>query len=227
MIAVICVAIDPRYSVAQASQDQQASVVVFVSAFDVYRVDASGAVELEPTDSLNAHLALSSAAKQAVVEVMGLRLAPEPELTQSQQAVVEEHLALFEANARAAWQMLVTAKVDSNGDHAAYSIGAGLEFLAEQTGADKALVLFGAKQYPTRARSVLSVLTPATVGDAWAGESSVLFGGVVDLRSGVIDWMWGQAPLTDDVRSGEQAVGAVKRLLERYPESGLYRLDQP
>lgn len=214
-------------SVTAASHDQQAAVVVFVSTFDVYRVDASGAVELEPTNSLKAHSALSSAAKQAVVDVMGLQLVPDPELTQSQQAVVDEHLALFEANARAAWQMLVTANVAGNGDQAAYSIGAGLEFLVEQTGADKALVLFGTKQYPTRARSVLSVLTPATAGDAWAGESSVLFGGVLDLRSGVIDWMWGQAPLTDDVRSIEQASGAVNRLLERYPESGLYRTDQP
>lgn len=215
------------FGVAAASHDRQAAVVVFVSAFDVYRVDASGAVELEPTDSLSAHSALSSAAKQAIVEVMGLQLVPDPELTQSQQAVVDEHLALFEANARAAWQMLVTAKVDGNGDQAAYSVGAGLGFLVEQTGADKALILFGAKQYPTRARSALSVLTPDSVGDAWAGESSVLFGGVLDLRSGVIDWMWGQAPLTDDVRSSEPASDAVKRLLERYPESGLYRTGQP
>lgn len=69
--------------VAATSHDQQAAVVVFVSTFDVYRVDASGAVELEPTGSFSAHSALSSAAKQAVVEVMGLRLVSDPELTQS------------------------------------------------------------------------------------------------------------------------------------------------
>ena len=65
-------------------------------------------------------------------------------------------------------------------------------------------------------------MSAAVTGYSLSPGASGLLAGIVDLRTGEIEWMYGLLPLGPDVRKAAGADRAVDLLLKRYPERGLY-----
>jgi hypothetical protein len=136
-----------------------------------------------------------------------------PDLAPEEAAILEEHLALFDL---VGWNALAFPGSDMRAPDARAwrhrverfdaTIGPGLDFLAERTGAQAALVALGVTVLP------------------WDDEGiSKLLLGLVDLRTGDLLWLHHRieqgsffAP-PPDLRDGEDAREAIEDLFEDYP----------
>jgi len=113
-----------------------------------------------------------------------------PEVTKEQQALIEQHTALYQTvafsalwftrNPAAAWQHKAK-KFD-------YTLGSGLSFLAEQTGADTALFVSGEDVISSSGRKATMVFA-AAFGVAIPLGRTVIISSLVDLRTGDILWL--------------------------------------
>ena len=203
------------------------SVLVFPNAFRVYRLDSSGAVEIEPEATEQTRRNLDLAAHVGLNISPDLERAPFPDLTDAEQAIVDEHIALFEANALAAWQMIAEGDIDEKRIYPRYTIGPGLRFLAGKTDADKAMVITGGKQFQTGGRMFWSTLTTFLSYYGFSQPASGVLIGIIDLRTGVIEWMHGLQPLKQDVREMTGSEEAMSAMLEAFPHGGLYPRVRP
>lgn len=121
-----------------------------------------------------------------------LELMPLDGLSVEQDAVVEEHLALFNVVAGAALGHTMIQPVDAawlaKAKRFDYTLGPGLAFLQASTGADRALVIFGEDVVSTAGRKATAVVG-ALLGVAVPLGHSFLLAGIVDLQRGDILWM--------------------------------------
>ena len=200
----------------------QESVVVFPNAFRSYLLESSGASELDPDDTAAARQFLDAAARASVETSEALTSRVYPTLTALEQDIVDEHVALFEANAVGALQLIQMAGLKEKAANPEYSIGPGLAFLAEQGHGDKALIFTGSKEFQSGGRLFLSAVRAAVTGYSLSPGASGLLAGIVDLRTGEIEWMYGLLPLGPDVRKAAGADRAMYLLMKRYPDRGLY-----
>ena len=113
-------------------------------------------------------------------------------LSNAEDVVVEEHLALFNVVAGGALGHTMIQPVDAawapKATHFDYTLGPGLAFLRDRTGADRALVIFGEDVISTAGRKATFVVG-ALFGVAVPLGHSFLLAGIIDLHSGDILWM--------------------------------------
>ncbi|MEM9173242.1 MAG: hypothetical protein AAGA84_11105, partial [Pseudomonadota bacterium] len=139
--------------------------------------------------------------------------------------IIDEHIALFEANAAAAVEMIQFARIKAIKESPRYTVGPGLAFLAEQGIGDKAVVITGGQSWSTGGRIFMSILVGAATGYVPAGGASGLLIGHIDLRSGDIVWMNNMQPISGgDVRKADKVRGALRNVTVAYPKGRLYTL---
>ena len=114
------------------------------------------------------------------------------ELSSEEDAIVEEHVALFDAVAGSALAHTMLPPVakawQPKVEHFDYTLGPGLAFLADKTGADKALIVFGEDVISTGGRKAAFIVA-AAFGVGIPMGHSFMIAGLVDLKSGDILWM--------------------------------------
>lgn len=117
---------------------------------------------------------------------------PLDDIGAEEKAVVDEHIALFDVVAGSALAHTMTPPVDQAWQAKAkrfdYTIGPGLSFLADRTGHDKALFVFGEDVISSSGRKAAFIVA-AAFGVGIPLGHSFLIAGIVDLRSGDILWM--------------------------------------
>ncbi len=156
----------------------------------VHEVFAGGMVEMVPEWSAQAKAALETSlaaqlSQQAQGQLMGL-----PELSAAETKLLHEHLLLYGAVSSSAFLHTNfpaygwSHKVDSFD----YTLGPGLSFLREKTGAEAALLLFGADYISTKGRVAMMTMA-SLVGVAMPPGSSHLQLGVVELQTGDLLWL--------------------------------------
>ncbi|MEL6871122.1 MAG: hypothetical protein AAFO81_15080 [Pseudomonadota bacterium] len=196
--------------------------LVLPNSFRAYLLDAAGSHELVPEWTTQARIHLHAAMVDIVERDPQFKAASMPALSDEQRAVLEEHVALFEANAQAAIEMIRVAGVAHKKHERAYSLGSGLAFLAA-AGIDKAVLVSGSQTWSTRGR-VLSRVLPGALGRhiAPAGASGLLIG-YIDTTSGDITWMHAMHPVRGgDVRDADGAVRVLDKLVAQYPDGLIY-----
>lgn len=159
---------------------------------DVKELSVGGVNDADPewTDRARQHInaaLVDSGPYQGKLEIVSL-----PQLSNAEQTVLDEHIALFDivGGAAAAHTMLgpgVPAWKHKS-EHFDYTIGPGLAFLREKTGADKALVLFGEDVVSSSGRKAAFVVA-AAFGVGIPMGHSFLIGGLLDLKSGDVLWL--------------------------------------
>jgi len=203
------------------------TIVVLPPEFVVYLAGV-GATEPLPEPTKAAKENLQASAASALQGRSGFRLVELPQLDESAQATLREHVELFKIIA-----MTLDFTVKTGGkpwqdvrDRTDYSIGDGLEFLRERSGADYAFVMAGLEQRQTGGSIFLQIMVAAAGGVVAAGGGSYVYCGVIDLRTGQLIW-YGSRQGVKVLGMGSSANAAnkagaentVAAIFKTYPES--------
>lgn len=195
-------------------------VVLLPLDITVSELTASGAVEKDPQWTEEAKLCVIDATKVCIDDVC-FKLQPLPDLSQEELAILEEYLALYDVAAGSA--LLHTSPTvhgwESKRQHLDYSLGPGLAFLMEKTGADGALMVIGNDYISSPGRKFTFVMAAAAGVAIPMGHCS-LVGGVVDLASGDILWLNHVLSEAKSLRSAGDAQAMMDSLMKTYPGLG-------
>jgi len=154
----------------------------------------------------------------------GVRIVTLPSLTRDEQQRVDQHRALYDQVAAAAFEHTM-GKAGENPNvwphkqsHFDYTLGNGLKFLKAKTGADAAIFAVGADQVSTGGRKAAHALG-AIVGIHVDLGYSFLTIGFIDLNTGDVLWFdyeyYGNGDR--DMRDAGDVDGIVQSILENYP----------
>jgi len=171
--------------------------------------------------------------------VKGLELVSLPQLSESEQDVVTEHVLFFGAAADASLPTPLDVGTDSKDldawwhkiEHFDLCLGPGLSFLKERTGCSTAVMIAGAAAESTGGRKVATFFGTLFGGMYAPTSATDLFLGFVDLETGDLLWV-GEHSDTGDWMADADALSKredlkkiVHGLLERYPGLAEYRED--
>lgn len=174
-----------------AGQGEPEGVLVLSANFELRQYTVHGLVEAKPEETALACRCLKDAVAVAADDHPVLDFVAMPPLTAEEEAIVAEHAALLETivlNIRF-MEGIERDKIQGSVGPAAlkerdYSVGPGLAFLAERTGAAKALIVTGSHLAPTGGRAVFDFLVWAAPSPE-AGELAVV---LADLATGEVEW---------------------------------------
>jgi hypothetical protein len=190
--------------------------------FDVLEMSASGIVEPVPADTQAAETALTESAARVLRASNRFQIIDMPAMSDEEKELLKEHMALYKLTANNAAQMIrmggpAWKAKQKNFD---YSIGDGLKFLIERSGADSAVVVAGAKMSASGGRVAMFILL-AAAGVAIPLGGAQGTGGLIDLDTGRILWLEDSAVFKGDLGEKVNADGAMWSLLGKYPSSKL------
>jgi hypothetical protein len=190
--------------------------------FDVLEMSASGIVEAVPEATQQAEAALTDSAGRVLRATKRFQIVDMPAVSDEEKTLIKEHLALYKLTANNAAQMIrlggpAWKAKQKNFD---YSIGDGLKFLIERSGADTAVVVAGAKVNSSGGRVAMFLLL-AAAGVAIPLGGAQATGGLIDLDTGRITWLDDSAAFKGDLNEKTNADNAMKILLGQYPASKL------
>lgn len=203
-----------------AEQPVRKKVVILPVSFPMAEFRARGQIEPMRDWTAAAETYLTSGLQDLLARNPSFEYVPAPPLSETELAMVREHVSLCRVIAEDAVAML-----ERGGDawkdklkNFDYSVGKGLAFLTERTGADHALCLTGSKLQSTGNRKAMAFLgilggVPLGMGDAQASLA------LVELASGNIVWLERSKTVTDDVRTSAGAAEVARELVSRYPAS--------
>ena len=175
----------------------------------------------------------SKEASRSVFKAVSAAIARQPEMKEiaaprfrgASAANFDEHLALYKlvvnTAAKISWQ--------HKAKHFDYGIGPGLRALAEQTGADAAIIVYGRDYASTSGRKARAVAGNIPIVNIFTGPApqlghSFIRVGVVDLRTGDLLWMDSEyREGSTNLRDPNDAAKMVDAVFEWYPGIEKYR----
>lgn len=193
-------------------------LVVLPPDVTVSEVSAGGVIEKDQAWSDQAELALRQALAEYFAENPEVVIVPMPELDADRAQVVHDHILLYDVVAS---HSLLARRVPAYGWAEKikiydYTLGEGLKFLKEETGADAALFLVGVDYVTTNGRKAMTVFA-ALAGVALPVGSSTLVAGVVDLDSGKVLWIkYASTEGARDMRKSEDSLAMVRDVFSDY-----------
>lgn len=207
-----------------ASSDGPLNILLLPVDFDVMQFTASGIVEPMPSETTAAEESLMSAATKVISSGGKFRIVDMPALTPEETAALKEHLALYKLTSVTAAQMIQvggpawrTKITDFD-----YSLGDGLKFLVDRSGANAAVVVAGGQVKSSGGRVAMFILL-AAAGVAIPLGGAQVYAGVIDLDSGRIAWMEQLGGTKGDVTDPAGADLTVRSVIGGYPKSRLLK----
>ncbi|MGA1839018.1 MAG: hypothetical protein ACMUIU_00185 [bacterium] len=151
------------------------------------------------------------------------------ELTPEEQMIFDEHLALYDLICNNAYVFSYSSYPAwrHKEHHFDYTLGKGLNFLKEKTGADTCLFITGSDVIPTSGRKAMGVAgvifgVPVSLGSSFLAIS------VVDLATGDIVWFNHRSGREImDMRKPEDAYFTLRDILKDYPGLNIYLENYP
>lgn len=193
-------------------------LLVLPVTVSINEITAGGLVQEDPEWSKEGEAAMTRAVKEFFASGSLATLVDMPELSAEQAELVHEHVLLYDVVASQAY---LAANMPGIGwGHLAsdfhYSIGNGLRFLKQKTGADAALVVIGSDSISSGGRQAM-VAMAALMGVGLPVGSSRVLVGVVDLDDGDILWFQHSfAQGNRDLRRSEDALILLTKAMEGY-----------
>jgi hypothetical protein len=147
-----------------------------------------------------------------------------PNFTSSQNSRITEHLALYRKVVNAAsWATRTQPVWEHKLKKFDYTIGSGLNFIRNKTGADTALLVYGEDEVLTAGAAAATVASKIFGGTRQFGQSYIHLG-LVDLRTGNILWLnSAYKGASGDLRTLSTAKQMVNEIFEDYPGIKQYR----
>ena len=142
-----------------------------------------------------------------------------PRLEHDTEEIVESHIALYD---RISYAIYIYGRGDNSGWHKNktewdYTLGEGLAFLREKTGADTALLFTGIDIISSSSRKATFAIG-LVLGVAIPLGQSFISVGLADLKTGEIRWMSFDQSMTLDSRDPEKAKELVEDFFKAYPQ---------
>ena len=218
-----------HYAFAESPETRAPKKVILLPAdITVGEMSAGGLVEKVDDWSKSANVAVDQAVKAYLKERNELKLVELPVLTKDEQERMEQHRALYDQVAGAAF-IYQGVGWEHKRERFDYTLGTGLQFLKQRTGADAAVFVIGQDQVSTGGRKTLAFLGAAFGVGIQLGYS-FLTAGVVDLNTGDVLWLdyvvKPEDPLglfSKDMRKDEGASQMVRSVFANYPGLEPYR----
>jgi hypothetical protein len=184
-------------------------------------ISAGGIAETVEEWSKQANENLVLALKEEVTAKQMFEIVEMPAVSEAEQEILDQHIAMYEVVATNAYQfgMLHDGSWTERAKDLNYTIGPGLKFLAQETGADAALFLVGLDWISSTGRRVLLVVTTLMFGlPVIPPGVSYIAAGLIDLHTGKLLWQsydYGIGRL--DLRQLDDVKGLTASVLETYP----------
>ena len=190
----------------------------------VHEVSAGGVVEKVDAWSDTASGNAVRYVRHVAVGRGAFELVESPALSPEDKAQLDQHIALYEVVAGSAYlsrasSIGVWKERAGNFD---YTLGPGLEPLAEHTGIDAAMIVIGSDYISTAGRKaamVMGVLVGALAGVPIVPQGGISFVsvGVVDMRTGNLLWFGTDQSSATDFRNERGLHQMLDRMFQTYP----------
>lgn len=152
------------------------------------------------------------------------QLIDSPNLTDAQRAQLEQHIALYEVVAGSA-HLARQSQIAAWRERAKtfdYTLGRGLQPLADGTGIDAAMIVIGSDYISSagrRAAMLMSVVLGALAGGAVVPQGGVSFisVGIVDMRTGNLLWLGTERSQATDFRNEPDMRKMLEAVFRTYP----------
>lgn len=199
-------------------------VVVLPVNIEVVEVSAGGVEEVVPDWSKEASQSVFKALS-AAINKQGLKEVAAPHFSGDSAANVDEHVALYKLVVGTASQLSWRHKIK----HFDYSIGPGLRGVADNTGVDVAVMIYGRDYVSTAGRMARAVAGNIPIVNIFTGPApqlghSYIHVGVVDLKTGDLLWMNSNyREGSTNLRDPDDAAKMVNTIFKWYPGIESYR----
>lgn len=199
-------------------------VLIMPVDVEISEISAGGVTEEVPEWSEAGRQNVRNAIAEHAANEKRLKMITTPVLTDAEQKIVDDHLALYDLVAGSAFLLSSFGgepwrhKVH----HFDYTLGDGLKFLRDKTGADAALFVIGSDQISSAERQA-TIVAAAIFGIGLPPGVSFITTGVVDLQTGDILWLNYSASVGNkDLRKASDASDMVAEMLADYPGIDAY-----
>jgi hypothetical protein len=200
-------------------------VVVLPVNIEVVEVSAGGVEEEVPDWSKEASQSVFKALSAAIRKQQGMKEVTPPHLSGDSAGNLDEHLALYKVVVNTASKIGWEHKIRRFD----YAIGPGLRAVADQTGADAAIMVYGRDHVSTAGRKARAVAGHIPFVNIFTGPAptlghSYIHIGMVDLRTGDLLWMNSEyREGSTNLRDPADAAKMVNEIFEWYPGIDKYR----
>ncbi len=144
-----------------------------------------------------------------------------PVLSEEERQTLGQHIALYHLVAGSALMLKNQPAWQHQRERPDGTIGNGLQFLKDKTGADTAIFITG-QEFKSSGGRVLAFVAAAAMGVVTPMGHSMLHVGIVDLSTGNI--LWANTVVSDSfsLNSDEGSTTLVKTIFKKYPEFRKY-----
>lgn len=193
-------------------------VVLLPPQIFVYELSAGGVPTRMGDWEVTARNNLGASAARQAAESGVFDVVAAPTLDPAEQEVLDAHIGLYDRVAQSVF-------IYGRGEHTAwahkknefdYTVGPGLAFLRERSGADAALIVLGADYISSSGRKVAFIAGLALGVIMPLGQSFVAVG-VVDLKTGDVQWMGFDASSSLDTREAAEVDDLMRTLYQSWP----------
>lgn len=202
----------------QSPEARPKKVVLLPPQVFVFELSAGGVPTRMGDWEATARDNLTSAATRLACESGLFELVPAPQLAPADLDQLEAHIGLYDRVAQSVF-------VYGRGEEAAwahkknefdYTVGPGLAFLREQTGADAALIVLGSDYISSGGRKAAFIVGLA-LGVVMPLGQSFMSAGVIDLATGDVQWMSFDASVSMDSRNPADVDSLMRALYQTWP----------
>lgn len=214
-----------HYTLVEEKKAAPKKIVLLPVDIRVKEMSAGGVVEEVEEWSKQGKQSVDSSIRELSRSTNKFELVDLPEMSEEEKKTLEEYVALYDVVAGNA--LMVTnfggEAWQHKKKHFDYTLGEGLEFLRDRTGADSALILIGEDVVSSSGRKAAFILA-AAVGVSIPLGHSLMYAGIVDLKTG--DVLWFDYTISvdgKDLRVAEDSKKLLEELLKNYPGIEEYR----
>lgn len=192
-------------------------VLVFPADVKVFSLTASGNIEDAPDATAAASGYGNTELQRYVASDPAFKALSMPSLSGDEQATLKEHVALYKTIVRDAhfadavgdaWKVPLQAFT--------YSVGPGLDFLRQRSGADYLLLLTAEDGESTGGRMAMTFLFGGPIG------RNYISAGLIDLHSGKVVWLNYDTHNASDYNVQANMTKFVDEILEDFPSGSLH-----
>lgn len=205
-------------ALAQHLDTRPKKVVLLPPQVFVYELSAGGVATRKTDWEADARANLARAATRQALESRLFELVPAPPLGPAELDQLDAHIGLYD---RVAQSVFIYGRGEQSAwahkkNEFDYTIGPGLAFLRERTGADAAMIVLGSDYISTGGRKAAFIVGLA-LGVALPLGQSFMTAGVVDLQTGDVQWMSFDSSSSMDTRSPADDDELMRALFKTWP----------
>ena len=209
-------AVNPALS--QNLEQRPKKVVLLPPQIFVFELSAGGVPTRMADWEATARDNLVSAATRMARDSNLFELIHAPRLQPTDADLLEAHIGLYD---RVAQSVFVYGRGDQSAwahkkNEFDYTVGPGLAFLRDQTGADAALIVLGSDFISSGGRKA-AFIAGLALGIVMPLGQSFMTAGLVDLKTGDVQWMSFDASSSMDSRNAGDVDGLMRALYQTYP----------